>query len=351
MAHNRRIRLAASVAGIAALLATGCSPEKSGESGQAIDPPPAGAEAMMKTIGSDASAEAVEQTMPVTVYLKDAKDYVAPVTLNLPKTSAPATKALECMVEDGPGRTIVPAGFTALLPKGTKIKGVNLIADKKLAIVDFSKEFESYNAQDERKIIEAVTWTLTGFPTIEKVQIWVEGRALKEMPVHGMPLESELSRAMGINLEIASGIDVGQSTPVTVYFVNRSQDNFTYYVPVTRMVKRTDDAAKAALEQLILGPNQDKGLVPVMAPETAIRKISKSDDAKTITVDFNDKLLGSDKKLPAQAVQAVILSLTETTGAAKVQIMVNGDAKLTGTDNQSYAKPVSRPANINPVKL
>lgn len=347
MAHYRRTRLAMATVGIAALLATGCSLNKSRESGQAIDPPPTDAQAMIDT----ATKATVEQTMPVTLYMKDAKGYVAPVTMNLPKTFAPATKALEYMVEDGPGKAITPSGFTALLPKGTKIKGVNIMADKKLAVIDFSKEFESYNAQDERKIMEAVTWTMTGFPTVEKVQIWVEGRALKEMPVHGMPLESELSRAMGINIEMTNGVNIGQSTPVTLYFVNQTSDQFTYYVPVTRMIKRTDDVAKAALEQLILGPSSNKGLASVMAPETGVLKIIKSDDTKTITVDFNDKLLGSDKKLPAQAVQAVILSLIETTGFSKVQLMVNGDAKLTGTDNQSYTKPVARPANINPVKL
>lgn len=350
MAQNKKVHMAVAAVGLAALLATGCSLGKTGESGQAIDPPPADAEAMMNTSAAVANKAAVEQTMPVTLYLKDAKGYVAPVTMNLPKTNAPATKALEYMVEDGPGQALLPKGFSALLPKGTKIKGINL-QDNKLAIVNFSKEFESYNVQDERKIVEAVTWTLTGFPTVEKVQIWVEGRALKEMPVHGMPLESELTRAMGINLEISSGINIGQSMPVTLYFANQTQDKFSYYVPVTRMVKRTDDAAKAALEQLILGPDQDKGLASVMAPETGVLKISKSDDAKTITVDFDDKLLGSDKKVPAQTVQAVILSLTETTGASKVQIMVNGDVKLTSTDNHSYAKPVSRPAYINQVKL
>lgn len=350
MAQHKKAQLAVAAVSIAALLATGCSIGSTKDTGQAIDPPPTDSATMMNTPTDGSGKTAVEQTMPVTIYTKDAKGFVAPVTVNLPKTLAPATKALEYMVEDGPGQSLLPKGFGSLLPKGTRVKEIN-IQNNKLAIVNFSKEFENYNPQDERKIMEAVTWTLTGFPTVDKVQIWVEGRALKEMPVHKTPLDSELTRGMGINLEIPNGVNIGQSSPVTLYFVNQTPDQFTYFVPVTRMVKRTDDSARAALEQLIQGPGQEKGLASVMAPETGVLNISKSEDAKTITVDFNDKLLGSDKKIPAQTVQAVILSLTETTGASKVQIMVGGQSKLTGSDNQSYAKPVARPVNINQLKL
>lgn len=350
MAHSRLIRMAA-VFGVIAMLASGCSLLKSKESGASIDPPQnitADAPADQKN-GADSAA--AENGLQLTMYYKDANGFVAPVTLNVAKTASTAKKSLEYMVEGGPAANLLPKGFTALLPKGTQVKGLHIDENKKLAIVDFSKEFASYNAQDERKILEAVVWTLTGFPTVQKVQIRIDGNDLKEMPVHNTPIDGELTRAFGINLELPSNINIGQAAPVTVYFAAQTTDNYSYYVPVTRLVQRTNDLAKAAVEQLIKGPDSSKGLSSVIAPETALRQVNVSQDNKLVTVDLNDKLLDSNKKIPASAAQALVLSLTETTGASQVQIKVNGDSKVAGAENQSYSKPVSRPVHINPAKL
>lgn len=346
---NRKpfIRLAAIVS-VAAMLSTGCSLINKKESSQAIDPPPSGAEAMMDPTAAPVTAETGRQ---VTLYFKDPKGLVAPVSVYVPKTVEVARKSLEYMVDGGPGAAVIPTGFQAILPKGTTVKGIDIKEDKKLAVVDFSKEFNNYNAQDERKIVEAVVWTLTGLPSVDKVNIRVEGKDLKEMVVNKTPLETELTRAMGINLEFGSGLNLGQSVPVTLYFQNQTADQYSYYVPVTRMVERTSNVAKAAIEQLIKGPDANKGLASVMTSDIGILDVKLSEDKSTITVNFNDKLLGSDKKVPAAAAQAVILSLTQTTGASKVQLMVNGEAKVAGTDNTSYAKPVAAPAHINPAKM
>ncbi|WP_248927455.1 GerMN domain-containing protein [Paenibacillus hamazuiensis] len=332
-------------AGMVVLVTSGCSVLGDKEAKQSIDPPPSGAESAVQAVPANAGAVNLSQ---VTLYAKDEQGFVAPVTVDLPKTESIAKKTLEYMVDGGPGQGLLPAGFTSLIPKGTEIKAINI--DKKVATVDFSKSFATYNAQDERKILEAITWTLTGFPSVEKVQLWVEGKALKEMPVAKTPLDDPLSRAMGINLEKPEGVDYGQSTPVTVYFLNQNKANYTYYVPVTRLVKRTDNIAQAAVEQLIAGPDQKKGLASVMTPGAELLQLKQ--EGGLITVNFSDKLLGPDKKVPAEALKAVVLSLTENAGTgSKVQIMVNGEAKVASTDNQNYTKPVSRPTHLNQTKM
>ncbi|PUA35703.1 stage II sporulation protein [Paenibacillus elgii] len=346
MKQYKGIRWAA-VVGMVVLLASGCSLPGKKEQSQQIDPPPAGADAMAT---SGKVSQTIANPMQVTVYAKDEKGFVAPIAVQVEKSQGAARKALEYMVDGGPVQGRLPAGFTSLLPKGTEIKGINIVEDQKLAIVDFSKMFTDYNLQDERKIMEAVTWTLTGFPSVEKVQLRVEGKPLKEMPVGGTPLDESLTRAIGINVEKPESVEYGQSTPVTLYFLNQNQENYSYYVPVTRLVPRTNNVAEAVIRQLIAGPDQKKGLVAVMAPGAELLKVDKADDL--ITVNFSDKMLGPDKKAPAEALKAVVLSLTENTNtAAKVQILVNGDAKVSATDNQSYAKPVSRPQTVNQLKL
>lgn len=343
----------AAIAGVTVLLTSGCSLLKTKESAE-IDPPQNLSGATANTTANGKAGEAipsgtgVQQGVQITLYMKDKHNFVAPVTVQIPKTDAVARKTLEYMVEDGSGKGVVPAEFKGLLPKGTTIKGLDINKDKKVATVDFSNHFNNYNVNDERKILEAVTWALTGFSGVNEVRIWVEGKELKEMPKGRLPIDGSLSRAMGINLERTEGADFGQTTPVTLYFLGQTDSMHSYYVPVTRMVKRTDDKAKATIEQLIAGPGKSS-LFSVIESSVAMPKIDTA--GGIITVNFTDTLLGPDKKAPGEALQSIVLSLTEIYGDSKVQIMVNNDVKVTSTDNQSYNKPVSRPSNVNAIKL
>lgn len=78
------------------------------------------------------------------------------------------------------------------LPSGTHLRGVKL-ADG-LATVDFSREFqENFHGGDtqEAQTINSILRTLGQFPTIDRVQILVEGRpieALSQLPISG-PLD------------------------------------------------------------------------------------------------------------------------------------------------------------------
>ncbi|MFD0694157.1 GerMN domain-containing protein [Paenibacillus sp. GCM10027628] len=346
MKQQHWIRSAA-IAGVIALLTTGCSVLGSGKKSDIDAPPKTGAGTDAQTTSAAVTIDmAADNSSQMTVYVKDAKGFVAPVSLGLPKSPSVAKTTLEYMVDGGPVASLLPAGFQAILPKDTKVLGVNVTADKR-AVVDFSKEFLNYDQQNERKILEAVTWTLTSFPTVEKIQLRVDGKDLKEMPKGKTPLDTPLARTMGINIEKAADAEFGQSTPVTLYFLNQNDQNYKYYVPVTRMVKRTDDVAKAVVDQLIKGPDAKKGLTGVLNATTEVKSVKQADGL--VTVDFSGKLPGADQTASGDALQSVILSLTENTGIKQVQIKVDG--KITSTDDQKYNKPVSRPTHINQLKL
>ncbi|WP_052339453.1 GerMN domain-containing protein, partial [Gorillibacterium massiliense] len=259
MTKGKRFGLLLSAGMLAAAL-TGCSSKT--ETGAApIDPPPVSAEELMKGITGAAADEtmggASGEMAPMshgsvkldgagtTLYEEDGDGFVVPVSLALPKSDTPEQTALTYLVEDGPGQKLLPAGFVPPLPKGTKVNKVT-IGDDGQALVDFSPAFTDYNPADERKILEALTWTLTGFPKVKSVKISVGGQLLPEMPQAAMPLDDPLTRAMGINLEVGQGVNPGRATPVTLYFCNQTTTHFLYHVPVTRLIDRTDDPARAA---------------------------------------------------------------------------------------------------------
>ncbi|WP_141504117.1 GerMN domain-containing protein [Paenibacillus luteus] len=330
------------------ILTAGCG-LFSQETSKSIDPP----QVEVKE-GVD-GAETGQVVLPggdtqMTVYLEDRNGYLAPISLQttLGTNEVAAQKALEMMVENGAYASQLPEDFRAVIPQGTQIKSYKYDKEQKLATVEFSEPFASYNPQDERTIVEAITWTLTAMTGIEGVEIWYEGAKLPEMPQDGFPLDDKLTRAVGINIEAAEGVNYAQSTPVTLYFSAQTLSDEQYYVPVTRLVARSSSPTQAALEQLISGPLNKKELTSVILPDVQVKNIVQ--DGDVVTVDLEDEGYQGGQKLPAEMLQALVLSVTENSNATTVQIKVNGESDVVDTANNSYSEPVGRPHHVNAIK-
>ena len=286
----------------------------------------------------------------LTVYVKDSEGYLAPVTIQakLDSKLSPEAQALALLVDGGPYAKLLPQGFKPVLPKGTEIKNVSVDKNTQLAKVEFSKAFQDYNEQDERSIVEAITWTLTGMQGIQSVELWEEGEKLPEMPVAAFPLDHPLTRTIGINVEAEQGVDYSLSTPVTLYFSSITDQDHQYFVPVTRLVPRTDDKLGAALNQLAQGPLEGSSLVPVWLSDVKVNTIAQKDG--TVTIDLSDDQYKQGTAAPSEMMKAVVLSLTENSGLSKVQIKLNGKSDFKDDQNVSYTQPVSRPVSLNAFK-
>lgn len=331
------------------LIAAGCSKKESPQ----IDPPQ-----QSNGMSDEEFAQMVglfdgefEETVNVSLFLEDQLGYVVPVSMEVPapEEMGVAKLVLQYMVENGPYAHELPTGFTALLPEGTEVLGMDIVESERLAIVDFSPSFNNYDASDERKILEAVTWALTEFPTIEQVKIWVNGRQLTEMPVAGIPINEPLTRGMGINIERGEGVYLGRSMPVTLYFQNYTQDLQPYFVPITRLIDQTNDKVWTAMEQLISGPRSASNLLSAIPSEVQILDIQQSDDL--ISLYISDSIFDANDRAHTDSLHAMILSLTENTGADKVKIMVDSHVEVISMDDQNFSQPVFRPAHYNKIQM
>jgi germination protein M len=292
------------------------------------------------------SGQKTAESLAAPVYLMDPDGYVVPITMNLPKVEGTAKEMVTYMVKGGPGEAEKPQGFQALLPEGTKVLGMTI--KDGVATVDFSKEFLNYEAKNERKIVDALTYSLTTFKSVKEVKVRVNGRELDVMPKNRTPLTS-LNRENGINLELADGVKVGNTTPVTLYFQAQTADNMNYFVPITRLINHTDNVALATVEQLIKGPKEGTTLNSAILPTTKILNVKV--DKNLATVNFDDKILSyNDGKANPLALESVLLSLTDNTNVGQVQFLVNGKKNVVAGD-KDYSKPVTRPAELNPAKL
>lgn len=298
----------------------GCS-DKSNESAE-IDPPPydlAALSEQWETTDPDGTDERTS-TFHATIYAADADGYLAPMSMDIPFVERTATQTLAYMTKGGPGEQLLPDDFQMLLPEDTEVIGMDIAEG--LATIDFSPEFANYEPEVERQLLESIVWTLTEHDNIQTVQIWMDGRPLKEMPVGGLPMSYALSRTMGINLEYAHGVHPSEAMPVTLYFQNESSDLGTYFVPVTRMIKKTETVFADVVQQLISGPTTTKGLKAIAPSETQLLNVTERDG--TVELKFSESVLGDAETISAQMLQSLTLSLIETTDADKIEVQIDG---------------------------
>ncbi|MFS0822491.1 GerMN domain-containing protein [Bacillus sp. 1P02SD] len=332
------------------VLLSGCGLLGGKEEAKQMDPPQN--EAVDETVakGENPATEATDQEEAATetvkrdLYLIDENGLVVPYTVDLPKQDAAAKQVLEYLVAGGPLNEMLPDGFRAVIPQDTEVS-VNLKDGTITA--DFSKEFQTYSPEDEEKILQAITWTLTQFENVNNVVISVNGYKLEEMPVNGTPIPADLSRADGINMDNSDVVDITNSRPVTLYFFVQNEEG-EYYVPVTKRIENTgDDKVSAVVNALIDGPNMGSNLISELHQDVKLLS-AKMDDGK-VTLDFNEAIYGAfnEKMISNHVVNSLVLSLTEQPEVKSVSITVNGSEDVVTEDGKSLTEPVTRPANVN----
>jgi len=293
---------------------------------------------------ADKTDEEATKSVKTELYLIDKNGYVVPQTFELPETQSVARQALEHLVENGPISNMLPNGFRAVLPAETQ---VNVDIKDGVAIVDFSNEFTNYKPEDEQKIMQSVTWTLTQFDSINRVKLKVNGKELNEMPVNGTPILGELSRKDGINIVSNHVADINNTSPITVYYLSQNNEDF-YYVPVTKRVKLgKEDKLTATVNELMKNPGV-AGLFTEFMPDAKLIEKPKLEDGK-VTLNFNENVLDSleEKVISETLLNSIVLSLTEHNGIESVSVLVNGEAKLVNSNGTPISEPVTRPENVN----
>ncbi|BCB05041.1 GerMN domain-containing protein [Bacillus sp. KH172YL63] len=358
MAKKAKVSIAVTVLASSVYL-SGCGLLSFGDGKEKIDPPQdlsylkegekvdtaKGEESEKKVSNEEAAAE----TVMTELYLIDKNGYVVSQSLPLPGQESVAKQALEYLVVNGPVQNVLPNGFRAVLPADTQVT-VDIKDGK--AIADFSPEFNNYQPEDEQKILQSVTWTLTQFDSVEKVELRVNGYPLTEMPVNGTPIdENGLSRKVGINIDTKGVVDPTSTKPLTVYYVSQTDDK-TYYVPVTKRVSSNEvDEITAVVKELIDGPGYASTLASDFTGAELLDKPKLEDG--TVTLNFNEAVYGSieEKIVSEHMLNSLVLSLTEQKGIKGVSVLVNGEATVVSKDGKVLTEPVTRPENVNAISF
>ncbi|MBE3586261.1 GerMN domain-containing protein [Desulfofundulus thermocisternus] len=170
---------------IAGLILLGCAVQEDGQGPgrqESFREQDAGqvSEAGTGAVTESGTGEAV-RTVPVVLYFGDNQGYLVAERREIPVTKAIARATLRELCR-GPASG---SGFNPTIPPGTRVKDIN-IRDG-LAIVDFSRELKERHrggSSAELLTVYSIVNTLTQFPSVQQVQILVEGRPLETLAGH-----------------------------------------------------------------------------------------------------------------------------------------------------------------------
>lgn len=260
-----------------------------------------------------------------TIYLLDYNDYVARTFIKGCSCSSAVDKAsdlLQGLIVEGKKSNIIPNGFKAIIPSGTRVLALNL--DKGVLTIDFSNEILEINKKYEEKMLESLIYTLTSINGIDSVKILVEGEELKQLPNSNKQLPSLLDRDYGIN-KVYNLTGTNNIDSYTVFYVNEFNDNY-YYVPVTKYINNDKlDKIKIIIEELTSNPVYESNLMSFLNVNTKLLDYEIKDDV--IKLNFNNLILSdiTGNSILEEVIYTISLSVSNEIDVKEVIFMVENE--------------------------
>lgn len=270
------------------------------------------------------SLEYIENYQTQVVYLLDQYQMVARANVYMNHGSnieEQASKMLNLLIVEGESESKLPSGFRGIIPSDTKILGITY--KENVLKVNFSKELLNVDEKLEEKVVEAIVYTLTEIPDVEKVILYVEDQILTKLPKTRINLPATLDRSFGINKEylLTSYKDV---SPVTIYYVNKYNDDY-YYVPVTKYMNDSREKIKIIIEQLSSSPVSETNLMSFLNGNTKL--LLAQEEVDTLFLVFNEYLFSDmdTKNILEEVIYSISLSVRDNYDVKEVVFKVEED--------------------------
>jgi len=211
--------------------------------------------------------------------------------------------------------------LTKTCPDNLQILEAKLTDNTQSLMIDFSPEYHNMTPLQETFFRASFVLTMTALPFIDSVQIYVGGVKLTDSK--GEPINLLTKDDFVLNPTI-SPIKTEIKT-ITLYFTNADGSAL---IPETRSVEVNPetDLAVYVMQELIAGPKAD-GSYPVLPPDVKAQDVKTEEGICYVSLssDFLTKVPGG-ACLPNTTVYAIVDSLTELTGVAKVKFLVDSES-------------------------
>lgn len=259
------------------------------------------------------------------IYVLDKASLVSriPIKVNASETLEKAKEILNILTIKSKESEYLPTDFYGVIPVGTTILDLSL--DKGILKVDFSKEVLNTTKDLERKMVEAIVYSLTELNEVENVLIFVEGEQLLELPFSKEKLPPILNKDFGIN-KVYDIDSIKNTTKTTIYYGSKQNDTF-YYVPVTYVENNSQEKVEVIIEKLKTSPLYESNLVSFLHANAEMTNYEILE--QEIKLSFNNYLLDdlTSGNVLEEVKYTIFLSIRDTYNINKVEFNVENDSK------------------------
>ena len=271
-----------------------------------------------------------------TIYLIDNYNMVSrtkTITKDNKDIVSTATNIVNSLIIDSNNSKYNPSGFKAIIPKDTKINSISF-SDNILKI-NFNENFLNINMDNEEKMIEALTYSLTEIEDVKGIMIFINNNLLRELPNSKKKLPDVLDRSYGIN-KVYELDDIKNTTKTTIYYLSEYENN-KYYTPVTYVTNDTEDKVEIIIEKLKSSPISQTNLMSYLASSAELLNYEITESSVNLT--FNNYIFEefSDNNILEEVKYTIGLSIKDNYNVDEVVFSVNDEKianfELNGLEN------------------
>lgn len=218
----------------------------------------------------------------------------------------------------------IPNGLSGIIPKGTTLNDIKI--ENGIATLKFSNTLLDTTKENERKVIEAITYSLINLDGIEGVTIIIDNDILTRLPQTKEEIPKVLNRNFGIN-KVYEIDKIKDTVVVTMYYINEIDDTM-YYVPVTKYLNDDREKIKIIIDNLSSNYIYEPSLISLIPQNTQL--INYEIDDNNMNINFNNDIVFNDTILE-EVVYQISESVFENYSVDEINIQVNGNDFLKTT--------------------
>ena len=260
------------------------------------------------------SDEKVDDVYYKSVVFKDSDNDLIPISVNF-HSELELEEEIRNKIDLMKSDEMIQYGLYPVISKDLEVQSVNL--KDHVLTVSFNDQLVAN--QDAMDILEALTYVMTDYDDVERVNLQINEKNVSYIPNSTIPLSS-LTKSLGLNNFEETSAFLHQTVPVMVYH-QKTIEQYSYYVPTTMRVDENEPLTKQV--QTILSYVQGK-----------IHLLDAKLDNGVLTVDLDSNILLDNEKIDQTLEDLIVLSLSSLKDVKDVEIKINGEDVRTKQSSQ-----------------
>lgn len=256
------------------------------------------------------------------IYLIDKNSYISKtkIAVNNIEKDKLVDELIEILIVDGKYQSKIPNGFSAILPVDTRLLDKKI--ENNVVTLNFNSDFLDIKKEYEEKIIESVIYTITSIEGIDSIKINVDGKRLEKLPKTGKKLDEILTRDFGINkkYDVES---LNNISKVTIYYVNRNNNDESYYIPVTKYMNSDEEKIKIIVDELTSKISYESNLMSYLNYNAELLNYNFNEEQ--LDLNFNEYLFDNvqNQKVLEEVIYSISYSIMDNYEVSKINFFVN----------------------------